>query len=124
MGKSINSVVLDQSLAYIRANTTRMTICSAEPTTYAQANSTFALGSVAMAPGDFTLANGDVSGRKITVAAKNGNSVAVAGTATHVALLDVANLTLLLVTTCASQAVANGGTFDVASFKDEIQAPT
>ena len=124
MAKSINNTVLDQALNYVKSNATRMTICSAQPTTYAEANSTYALGSVTMASGDFTLANGDVSGRKITVAAKTGNAVAVAGTATHVALLDVTNSALLLVTTCASQAVASGGTFDVGSWKDEIQAPT
>ena len=48
------------------------------------------------------------------------------GTATHVALSRVSDSTLLLVTTCTSQALtANGSnTVNVPAFDDEIADPT
>ncbi len=124
MAKSVHDDVLDAALNYIKNNATRMTLCSAQPTTYAEANATYSLAQVTVASGDFTVANGDTSGRKVTVAAKTGLTVATSGTATHVALLDVANSKLLFVTTTTSTAVAGGGTVDIGSWKDEIQDPT
>ena len=70
------------------------------------------------------MANGDTSGRKITVAAKSAVPVDVSGTVTHVCLLDVANSKLLFVTTTSSQGVSSGGTVDFGSWKDEIAAPS
>lgn len=124
MAKYAHSDVIDAALNVIKNNCTRMTLCSAQPTTFAEANATYMLGSVTMASGDFTVAAGDTSGRKVTVAAKTGISVTNAGTGNHVALLDVANSKLLFVTTCAAQAVSSGGTFDIGSWKDEIASPS
>jgi hypothetical protein len=124
MAKFAHSDVIDGALNVIKNNCTRMTLCSAQPTTYTEGNATFMLGSVTMASGDFTVANGDTSGRKITVAAKTSIPVTNAGTGTHVALLDVTNSKLLFVTTCTSQAVSGGGTFDIGSWKDEIASPS
>jgi hypothetical protein len=126
MGKRVNNtVVLDPALDAI-ATATRMVACSAEPTTFAEANTTFKLAEVTMAGGDFTKANGDVSGRKTTVAAKNGVVIGTSGTANHVALLRVADSTLLYVTTCAAQALtANGSnTVNIGSWAIEFRAPT
>lgn len=123
MGKSVNDAVLDAALNYLKNNVTRMTLCSAEPTTYAEGNATYALADVTLAAGDFAVANGDVSGRKITVAAKSAVPVDSTGTATHVALLDVSGTALLFVTTCTSQGVSSGGTVDFGSWKDEIADP-
>lgn len=124
MAKNVNTAVLDLALNDIKNNVTRMTACNAQPTTYAEGNATFALANVTMAGTDFTLANGDTSGRKVTVAAKSGVSIATSGTATHVALLDVTNTTLKLVTTCTSQALSTGGTVDFPTWKWEINQPT
>lgn len=124
MGKSVHDDVLDGAFNVIKNNATRMTLCSAEPTTYAEGNATYALADVTMSSGDFTNANGDTSGRKTTVAAKNGVTVDATGTGTHVALLDVSNSKLLYVTTCSSQAVGSGGTVDIGSWKIEIADPT
>ncbi|WP_313007501.1 hypothetical protein [Brevundimonas vesicularis] len=123
MAKYANPDVIDGALNVIKNNATRMTLCTTQPTTFAEANATYSLAQVAMASGDFTLANGDTSGRKVTVAAKSGVSVATSGTVTHAALLDVTNSKLLFVTTTPSTAVAGGGTVDIGSWKDEIQAP-
>lgn len=124
MAKSANDIIMDAALDVI-ATATRMVACSAQPTTFTEANSTFALADVTMAGGDFTKANGDTSGRKVTVAAKSGVLIDTSGTATHVALIRVADSTLLLVTTCTSQALtANGSnTVNFPAWKDEIADP-
>lgn len=123
MAKSVNDEVLDGALNVIKNNVTRMVLCNAEPTTYAQGNATYALADVTMASGDFTIANGDTSGRKLTVAAKAGVTVDTSGTGTHIALLDVTNSKLLYVTTTPSQSVVNPGTVDIGTWKIEIADP-
>ena len=123
MGKYMNPNTIDLALNDIKTNGNLLVVCSAQPASYADAFTNYKLGSVAMASTDYTLANGDVSGRKITVAAKAGVPVSVSGTATHVALIDTVNSILKHVTTTASTAVAASGTIDVGSYKDEIQAP-
>lgn len=126
MAKSVHNDVLDGALNIVKNNATRMTACSAEPTTYAEGNATYALAAVTVASGDFTNADGDTSGRKCTVAAKSGVLIDASGTATHIALLDVTNSKLLYVTTCTSQALtANGSnTVDFPSWKFEIADPS
>ena len=126
MAKSVHNDVLDGALNIVKNNATRMTVCSDEPTTYAEGNATYALAAVTVASGDFTNADGDTSGRKCTVAAKSGVLIDASGTATHIALLDVTNSKLLYVTTCTSQALtANGSnTVDFPSWKFEIADPS
>jgi hypothetical protein len=121
MGKSVNNDVLDAShdetaLADI------MTVCSAEPTTRTEAITTFKLADVAMTPGtDYTKADGDTSGRKVTVAAKSAVPVDFSGTATHVALCDATRL--LRVTTCTPQALTSGNTVNIPAHKYELADP-
>jgi hypothetical protein len=102
-----------------------MVACSAQPTTYTEANATFALADVAMTPDtDYTKAAGDVSGRKVTVAAKSGVNVDTSGTATHIALIRTADTTLRFVTTCTSQALTAGNTCNFPAWDIETGAPT
>jgi hypothetical protein len=124
MAKSANDLVMDGALDVV-ATATRMVACSAQPTTYTEANATFALADVTMAPGDFTKANGDTSGRKVTMAAKSGVLIDASGTATHIALVRVADSTLLYVTTCTSQALtANGSnTVNFPAWDIEVADP-
>lgn len=122
MGKATPDAVLDAMADKIIAECDLMTLCSAEPTTLTEAVTTFALADVAMSGVDFTKANGDVSGRKVTVAAKGGVTVDTTGTATHVALVD-SGTNLLYVTTCTSQGVSSGGTADIAAWDIEIADP-
>jgi hypothetical protein len=75
-----------------------------------------------MAGGDFTKANGDTNGRKVTVAQKSAVPIDASGTATHVAICDGSNV--LLVTTCTSQALTSGGTVTIPTFKCETADPT
>lgn len=125
MAKAAHDDVMDGALLVIKNNVTRQVACSAQPTTFTEANATYALADVTMASGDFTIANGDTSGRKVTVAAKSGVLIDTSGTANHVALLDVTNSKLLLVTTCTSQALtANGSnTVNFPAWDDEIADP-
>lgn len=127
MAKRCHADVLDNGLSEISGNVTRMVACSAEPTTFAEANATYALADVTLDSGDFALANGDGAGntpRKCTVAAQSGVTVDTSGTATHVALLDVANSKLEYVTTCTSQALTSGNTVNFPAWKIELGAPT
>jgi len=126
MGKSVHDDVLDGALNIIKNNCTRQVACSAQPTTYTEANATYELANVTMASGDFTNANGTTSGRKTTIGAKSAVLIGVSGTATHIALLDVTNSKLLYVTTCTSQALtANGSnTVNFPAWNIEIADPT
>ena len=126
MAKTVHDDVMDAALNYIKNNATRQVACSAQPTTYAEANATYALADVTMASTDFTIANGDVSGRKLTVAAKSGVLIDTSGTATYVALLDVTNSKLLAVTSCTSLALtANGSnTVNFPAWDHEFTDPT
>ena len=125
MAKTVHDDVLDGAFNIIKNNCTRQVACSAQPTTFTEANATYAIADVTMASGDFTIANGDTSGRKVTVAAKSGVLIDTTGTVTHAALLDVANSKLLFVTTTVSQALtANGSnTVNFPAWDDEIADP-
>lgn len=124
MAKATPDAVLDKILDEI-ATGTRMIACSAQPTTYTEANATYALADVTMGGGDFTKANGDTSGRKVTMAAKSSVLIDTSGTANHVALVRVADSTLLYVTTCTSQALtANGSnTVNFPAWDIEVADP-
>lgn len=125
MAKATPDAVLDKMLDEI-ATATRMVACSAQPTSFTEANATYALADVTMAGADFTKANGDVSGRKVTVGAKTGVLIDASGTANHIALVRVADSTLLYVTTCTSQALtANGSnTVNFPAWDIEIADPS
>ena len=124
MAKALDNSVYDAALAKL-ATSVNVTLCSAQPANRA------GIAAVALATGthtsglgngSYTVANGDTSGRKVTIAALSNLSVAANGTATHVAYDD--GTTLLAVTTCASTALSSGGTVSIGAHKLEIQAPT
>jgi hypothetical protein len=123
MGKSASTAVLDGALDVI-ATATKFVACSAQPTTYTEANSTFFLAGVVVAGGDFTKAAGTTNGRKITVAQKTGVTVTNSGTATHVALIITGSSTLLYVTTATSQALLSSNTLTMNGFSVECADPT
>lgn len=121
MGKSVHNDVLDGAFdVFDQADI--MTVCSAEPTTRTEAITTFKLADVALTPNtDFTKADGDTSGRKCTVAAKNAVPVDSSGTGNHIAICDATRL--LYVTTCTSQALTAGNTVNFPSWKAELADP-
>ncbi len=124
MAKTVGTNVLDGALNIIKNTpSNRMVVCAGQPANYA-AVTTQRLAEVAMAAVDFTLAAGDVSGRKVTTGTKTGISITTSGTADHIVLCNSVNSTIDLITTCTSQALNTGGTVDVPAFKYEINNPT
>lgn len=120
MAGYINDYVLDNGLTVLDSDVTALVICSDMPTTYAEADSTYKLGSKASptvsAPADAT------SGRKVTVSAITDGSVSATGTATHFALIDGTNSRLLVAQALASsQGVTDGNTFTLGAI--EINFP-
>ena len=124
MAKTLSDAVLDGSLAVID-DCTLMTACNAQPTTYAEASATFKLADVVMTAGtDYTISNGDTSGRKVRVATKLAVPIDTTGTATFIALCVSGSSTLHVVTTCTSQALTAGGTVDFPVWDIELADPT
>ena len=115
--------VYDSGLTVLDTEANRVDICSAEPTTYTAATSTNTLGNTTSitisAPAD-----GDTSGRKVTLSAISGASVTATGTATHFAITDTTNSRLLATgSLSASQAVTSGNTFSLTAVDIEIPDP-
>jgi hypothetical protein len=122
MAKTTNDSVMDAALDVL-ATATKLVACSAQPTTYTEANATYFLAGVVIDGTDFTKANGDVSGRKTTLQQQASVSITNTGTATHVATIITGSSTLLDVTTCTSQALTSGGTVTFPAFDHEITDP-
>jgi hypothetical protein len=115
--------VYDNGLTVLDTEANRVDICSQEPTTYAQATSTYTLGNettiTISAPTD-----GDTSGRKVTLSAISGASVTATGTATHYAITDTSNSRLLATGSISpSQGVTSGNTFSLTAVDIEIPDP-
>jgi len=128
MAKAVPDAVLDAALDTI-ALADELYVTSAEPANYAGIAAVTLVGPVTLTPGngggDFTIADGDTSGRKVTVAAQNGASVVATGTGNHVVLATGGATDLLrYVTTCASQALTSGNTANVGSWKVELADPS
>jgi len=121
MAKYINPLVHDAALDEI-ATGNLMVVCSAQPTTRTEAVTTYALADVAMVGGDFTKAAGDVSGRKVTIAAKSDITVDATGDANHVAIVNASEL--LAVTTVTQQTLTSGNTVSVGSWQVEYRDPS
>lgn len=121
MGKKVDTIVLDGALD-ILATATRIDVLVAEPADRNAAVSG-SLATAVLAGGDFTKAAGDVSGRKVTIAAKPDLTITASGTAGHVAISSAT--TLLLVATTSSQVLTAGGGAKVSlpTWKYEITNP-
>lgn len=72
---------------------------------------------------DFTKADGDVSGRKFTLAEKSDIPVHTSGTGDHVAVVDDTAKELLIATVCASQSVTQGSTATMPAWDHEVEDP-
>ncbi len=117
MAKFIPDAKIDLQLDVTEGDTVH--VCSAQPTTYAEASTTYQLASQAVTAANYAKANGDVSGRKNTCLPPTGTSIDNSGTATHVAVTN--GTELRMVTTCASQALTAGGTVDIGAIVHEVQ---
>jgi len=122
MAKNIPDLEIDGMLQLLEGD--EVHVCSAQPTTAAEAKTTFQLATKAVVGGDYALANGDVSGRKNTLTPAPAADIDNTGTATHVAVTDATATILRTVTTCTSQAVTAGGTLDINPYAHEIRDVT
>ena len=125
MAKSIHNDLFDAALNYLKTYGNELTLCSAEPTSYTEAHTTYKLADVVLDTGDYTgPVDGDVSGRKITVNQQADVPVDATGTGTHVAIVDTNNTKLLMVSTCNSIQVTSGNTVTIPQFSWELRDPS
>lgn len=115
MAKFTPDATLDSMLGII-AQATRVDVCSTQPTTYAEATSTYTLGNYTLTAGagngDWVLANGDTNGRKLTLTAQTGNNATGSGSAQHLAFTNGTN-TLYHVTTVTTQSTNSGSPLNI-----------
>lgn len=124
MAKSAPDGFFDAAFDWLDQATT-MIVCSAQPTTYAEATTTYALADVAVTPDtDFTKSAGTPSGRRVTVAAKSGVTVDATGTGNHIALVRTTDSSLRYVTTCTPQGLTAGNTVNIPAWSVTIPQPS
>jgi hypothetical protein len=127
MAKTVNDVVLDGALNIVKNNATRISICSAQPTTFTEAMTTYKLAIKTITDTDFTGPadnDGTGAGRKLTSNAHNGMTVDATGDGEFVALVDFANERVLYVTECDNvQTLTNGNTVNIPAWAIRIQDP-
>lgn len=121
MAKFMPDAQYDLQLDVVVGDGDNIHICAGQPTTATEAATTFNLATQAIAAAQLAKANGDVSGRKITISPPAGTSITTTGTADHVAITNGANTTLKHVTTCTSQALTSGGTVDINPYDHEVR---
>jgi hypothetical protein len=115
--------ILDAALAVISGDTENLYITSQEAATYAEAQTTYKLGTKAT-PGFTGPANGDASGRKTTVNAITDGVVDGTGTASQWALCDNSASKLLCAGPLDSpQGVTATNTFTLEAFDVEFPDP-
>ena len=112
-------------LNHIRSNCTCLYVASghdSEPTTLANViAASCQLARHLMTAADFTIGVGDVSGRKITVAAQATISILNSGRATRICLTN--GKELMYKTHCSTQSLTSGGTVTVPTWDIEVRAP-
>jgi len=119
----IDDSILDAALDALDGAIENLYITSQEATTYAGAQTTYKLGTKAT-PTTTGPANGDATGRKLTIDAITDGTVDATGTATHWALCDN-SATLLLATgaLAAPLAITATNTFTLTAFDVEFPDP-
>jgi len=123
---TISDYVLDAALSKLDVEANAIYLCSLEPTTYASATSTNALGNASGAnyPGIGAPVNGTPNGRAVSSTAVTNGVITGTGTATHFAIVDTVNSRLLATGDLnASQSVNTGNTFTMTSFTVRIPDP-
>lgn len=124
MAKLVADSVLDAALNLIKTTADRLILCSAQPVNFAGV-AAVNLAQAAVTSASFTgPADGDVSGRKLTVNAQADVDVTTTGTGDHVCLVDDTTSTLLYVTTCPNVNVDSNGVVDLGSWKIELADPS
>lgn len=119
MAAHVPHAIIDLMLSQLQG--TEVFVCSSQPVDRAAAVSG-ALATVAIDGSDYTLSNGDVSGRKITLAAQQGVNIDVGGTANHIVVGD--GTTITDIAACDPLLLVAGGTLDIPAWDHEISDPS
>jgi len=120
--KWANDDVMDAALDEI-ATSVMLRVCSGSSSPADRAAAIAAtLASVTIDSGDFSKADGDASGRKVTVAQQSDISITASGDATCVTLDD--GTVLQYVTTCTTQSLTSGGTVTTPAWDVEFGDPS
>jgi hypothetical protein len=120
----VSDNALDAALQYIEDNAENLYVCSQQPTTFAEASSTYKLG-VKASPTFTGPGNGDTSGRKLTVDAITDGTLTGTGTIRYIAITDDSNTELLVVVSLnAERVVDSETTFTLTAFDIEIPDPS
>ena len=114
---------MDELLSYVKTNGNAIYICNAEPTTYAEATSTYAIGNKT-SPASGAIGNGTPNGREFQYTAISDGTVTSNDTATHFAVVDTVGSELLVVQELASSlAVVTSLDFALTAFKIKVSQP-
>jgi hypothetical protein len=126
---NFHDLVFDGALDVI-ATCVRVDACTTEPTTYTEATSTYTVGNYTLTAGagggDWTIANGDTSGRKITLGAQSGNNGTGTGAADYLAFTRTSGGNVLVAVIDGDGDTINNGSpwtlaaVDVAEFRDPV----
>lgn len=133
MAKSFSHKALDAAFEYIAARADRLALCAGVPGSAEEAlipadagGRMLALAAVVpgLGNGDFAVAPGAVSGRRLVVGGREGVAVLASGLADHLVLVAEAPGELLLVTALAEACeLVEGGTVAARGFSHEIADP-
>lgn len=85
---SYSDAVIDGGPDYLVANCTRVTVCSADPNGVWSAIAGVTLAEYTISGPDWSKLNGDVSGRKVQLAAQTGNNGSADGAANFIVYHD------------------------------------
>lgn len=116
----LSDEVFDQGLDWVIANCSRLDICSQEPTTYAEATSTYTLGNATATAG--ATEDGATDGRRVQVTSAAGSATGT-GTVTHWAVTDGSSV-LIATGSSASTAITSGDSFLGSTFSLTIRDAT
>jgi hypothetical protein len=131
--KWANTSMLDAALAWVRTNAVKMTITTASiddsssAPSYSKITSTaaliapYAMASVNIASA--VIADGAVSGRKLTIPQVASIAVDASGTAARVCLFNSSGNVITYITTCTSQVLTSGNTVTCPAYSIEIRDP-
>jgi hypothetical protein len=127
MSKSVDPAAMDVGLANIADHGNQLHLVSQAPAVYADV-ALYSLGFVALTVGDgngaYTIQNGLVSGRRLTLAQQTVPGTG-AGTATHAVIIDTVTEAIKAVTTAPSYNMANAVNQSVPAYDIwEIENPT
>jgi hypothetical protein len=121
MAKFQIDYMMDAAFVWFQQTVTRVSIATAQPTNYTDWG-TYSVGTLAIASANFTIGNGDTSGRKVTTTTPATITVGTSGTVNHIAFVGTSGSgTLLFVGTCAPTSVTASGTVILSAWDlDEI----